>query len=101
VALDHFALAITLIPEGRDMRYETHSGRLIEQWTDMMHWKSVGYVGLDREKCIPQWAEIMQYVDKGRRGVQLVKAPDEGNDSMLIEDTQLYATEAVPRLDEP
>jgi hypothetical protein len=26
VALDHFVLAVSLCPEGKDMRYETHSG---------------------------------------------------------------------------
>jgi hypothetical protein len=39
MALEQFALAITLVPEGKDMRYETHSGWLIEQWNDMMSWK--------------------------------------------------------------
>jgi hypothetical protein len=47
VAIDHFALAVSLYPEGKDMRYVIHSAWLVEQWNDMMPWKSLGYVGLD------------------------------------------------------
>jgi hypothetical protein len=59
-----------------------------------MGWRARGYVGLDREQCIPQWPGIMKYVDEGPRRVQMV------NYSTLIEATQLYATEAVQRLEE-
>jgi hypothetical protein len=99
VAMDHFALAISLCPAGKDMRYEAHSAWLVEQWNDMMHWNSLGYEGLGREKCMPQWKEIMKYVDKGNRRVQMVQIAEE-NDSVLVESSQLYAVEAVHRLEE-
>jgi hypothetical protein len=53
----------------------------------MMHWKSIGYEGLDRSKCMPQRAEIMNYVDEGHRSVQMVQILDGQNDSTLVEAT--------------
>jgi hypothetical protein len=99
MALEHLALAISLVPEGKDMPCETHPDWLIEQWRDMMHWKSVGYVGLDRGKCMPQWAGIMKYADERQRRIQIVTFTDDGNDSIFAEATQMYANEAVQRLE--
>jgi hypothetical protein len=98
--LEQFALAVTLIPAGKYVPYETHSDWLIEQWHDVMGRTEPGYVGLDREKCMPQWAGIMKYVDEGERRVQMAKFTDDGNDSIMIEATQLYAIEAKQRLEE-
>jgi hypothetical protein len=99
VAMNHFALAVTLYPEGKDMRYETHSARMIEQWNDMMLWKSLGYVGLDREKCVPQREGIMRDMEEGNRRVQIVQIT-EANDSAREEASQMYAVEAVQRLED-
>jgi hypothetical protein len=99
MAMDYFALVISLCPEEKDMRYETRSVWLIEQWNDMMHWESIGYEGLDREQCMSRWREIMKYVDEANRGVQMVQIMEE-NDSALVEAAQLCAIETVHRLKE-
>jgi hypothetical protein len=100
LALEQFALAATLIPAGKDMRYETNSDWLIEQWNEMMRWKECGYLGLDRDACMPQWAGIMKYIEEGPRGVQMVKFEVNGTDSAIVEATQLYAIEGLQRLEE-
>jgi hypothetical protein len=100
VALDHFELAIKPIPEGKDMRCQTHWDWLIGRWNDMMGWKAAVYKGLDRSACMPQWTEIMKFVEEGHLGVQMVKYTDEGTDSTIAEATQLSEIEAIQRLEE-
>jgi hypothetical protein len=48
---------------------------------------------------MPQWRGILKYIDEGRR-VQIVKFEEGGIDSRIVEATRLYATEAIPRLEE-
>jgi hypothetical protein len=52
--LDHFADAITLIPEGRECRYETQSDWLFEEWQTMLRWQAAKYEGLESRQCLPQ-----------------------------------------------
>jgi hypothetical protein len=71
--LNQFALVVSLIPEGKDMRYDTHSDWLIQQLDDMCAWTARGYQGLDRDVCMPQWSGIMRLVEEGQRQVALMK----------------------------
>jgi hypothetical protein len=60
-------MAVKLIPAGKDMRYDTHWDWLVGQWNDMIDREMRGYVGLDRDQCMPQSVEIMKYIDEGPR----------------------------------
>jgi hypothetical protein len=100
IALEHFAFAVSLIPEGKDMPYETHSEWLIRRWDYMIGWKERGYEGLDRNACMPQWAGIMKHIDDGQRRVAVVGFDENGNDSIMVEAAQIYAIEAKERLEE-
>jgi hypothetical protein len=100
MVLEQFALAVSLIPAGKDMRYDTHSDWLVEQWHNMMGWKDHGYVGLDRDACMPQWTEILKYIDEGPRGAFMVKIDENTTDSAVLEAAQMYATEGLQRLQE-
>jgi hypothetical protein len=57
--LDLFEWAVMLIQDGKGMRYYTQSDWLVLQWDQILHWKELGYQGLDPNACPPQWAGIM------------------------------------------
>jgi hypothetical protein len=90
LALEQFAMAVRLIPPGKDMRYDTHSDWLVEQCC----------VGLDRDACMPQWEDILKYIDEGPRRVHMVKIDEGTTDSIALEAAQLYAIEAIPGVEE-
>jgi hypothetical protein len=73
---------------------------LVEQWLDMMGWKERGYVGLDRDACMPQSAELLRYIDEGPRRVHMVTIDESREDSTMLEAAQLYAIEELQRLEE-
>jgi hypothetical protein len=52
--LSHFEYAVKLVTNGCGMKYGTHSDWLLEQWTQMMEWKSLNDQGLDRDACPPE-----------------------------------------------
>jgi hypothetical protein len=64
--LNLFEWAVKLIPDWKGMRYDTESDWLIQQWDQMLHWKELGYQGLDRDACPPQWARIMESLEGHR-----------------------------------
>jgi hypothetical protein len=93
-------LKISLVLEGKDMRYDTHSDWLVEQWNDMMGWKSRGYQGLDRNTCMPQWSRIMRMIEEENWQVCVVNIDESSTISAVLEAAQPYATEGLQRLQE-
>jgi hypothetical protein len=71
--LSLFEDALKLTPNNRSLTYVTHSNWLYEQWSDMLGWKAVGYQGLDRSACPPQWKGIMEHVETRVDQVRMVK----------------------------
>jgi hypothetical protein len=98
--LDRLEWAVKLIPDGKAMRYETKSDWLVEQWNDMMAWKARGYQGLDRDACMPQWANIVREVEERARGMDIAKLDPVRTASGFMEAAWMYGEEAIPRLEE-
>jgi hypothetical protein len=71
--LDQFEHAVKPVPNGCVMRYGTHSDWLLEQWNQMMAWKSVNYQGLDRAACTPQRRGIMGSSERRTAGLEMMK----------------------------
>jgi hypothetical protein len=90
-------LAVQLVPNGKTMQYDTISEFLVEQWNDMMQWKSIGYKRLDYDACPPQWRKIMGRIEGWTGGIGTFKSTD---DSQLHEAARLYAAEGIERLEE-
>jgi hypothetical protein len=65
-----------------------------------MGWKMRGYVGLDRDACMPQWAGIMKLIDEGPRKGAMVKIDESTTIGSVLEAAQRYATEGLQRLQE-
>jgi hypothetical protein len=100
LVLDMFEWAVKLIPDGKGMYYDTQSDWLIHEWGQMMQWKEAGYQGLDRDECPPQWAGIMEKLEGRTQGVAMRKLDERTTASEILEAAQLYAMEAIPRLEE-
>jgi hypothetical protein len=98
--LQLFSQAVSLIPQGKDMRYDTHSDWLVEQWNDMLTWKGRGYQGLDRDACMPKWSEIMRLIEEENRLVGMVKIDESSTATVTLEAAQLYGTEGLQRVQE-
>jgi hypothetical protein len=86
--------------DDRGMQYMSHSDWLVEQRSQMMQWKSVGYEGLDRDACQPQWKEIMGSPEGRTRGVVMVKLSECQVNPSILEALTLYGQEAIPRIQE-
>jgi hypothetical protein len=88
--LELLALAAQLVPNGKTMQYDTTSEFLVEQWDDMMRWKSIGYKGLDSDACPPQCTKIMGSLEGRTGGIGIFRS---SQDSQLHEAARLYAME--------
>jgi hypothetical protein len=71
--LSLFKEVLSLTPDGRSLTYVTTSGWLVEQWTDILAWKSVGYEGLDRDACAYQWKGIMESAETRLANVTVIR----------------------------
>jgi hypothetical protein len=98
--LDLFEWAVKLIPDGKGMRYDAQSVWLIQEWDQMLQWKEVGYQGLDRDACPPQWAGIMMGLVGKTQGLAMVKFEERTMDSTMMDAVRLCAMEAIPQLEE-
>jgi hypothetical protein len=67
------------------------------QWEDMMGWKRVGYQGLDRDACLPQWKAIMGSVEERTSGVGVFKSEE---NSLSHAAARMYAAEAIEWIEE-
>jgi hypothetical protein len=76
--MEQFALAVSLIPAGKGMLYETHCDWFVEQWNEIMGWKARGYVGLYRD------AGILRYVDEPM-SIAVVKVDERTTNSTVLE----------------
>jgi hypothetical protein len=76
LVLSLFREVFKLVPDSWSLTYVTSSEWLIEQWTDMLAWKSVGYQGLDRGACPYHWKGIMEHVETRLENVTLVRSGD-------------------------
>jgi hypothetical protein len=98
--LDQLKWAVKLIPDGKAMRYETDSDWLVEQWRQLMEWKAIGYQGLDRDACMPQWADIMREVEERSQGMDITKLDPRTTASAYMEAARMYGEEGRIRLEE-
>jgi hypothetical protein len=99
-ASKHMFSSATSRYEDRGMQYMSHSNWLVEQWTEMMQWKSVGYEGLDRDACPPEWKETMGGLEGRTRGVMMLKLRECQVNPSIVEALRLDRQEAIPRLQE-
>jgi hypothetical protein len=86
-----FEIALSLVPEGIDMKYDTHSDLLVEQWHDMMGWKASGYQGLDQNPSVPQWSGVMRMIEEENRQVCVVKLDEGSTASAILEASQCFS----------
>jgi hypothetical protein len=63
--------------QAREMKDRIRAGighlSLVSQWRQLMEWKATGFQGLDRDACMPQWADIMREVEKRAQGMDVTK----------------------------
>jgi hypothetical protein len=74
--LSLFKEVLSLTPDGRSLTYVTTSGWLVEQWTDMLACKSIGYEGLDRDACAYQWKRIMESAETRVANVTVIRSEE-------------------------
>jgi hypothetical protein len=90
-----FEDALKLVPDNRSLTYVTHSDWLFEQWSDMLGWQSVGYQGLDRKACPPQWKGIMNHVETRVDQVRMVKLSESDIEPKIRNAVALFTHEGV------
>jgi ribonuclease HI len=93
LTLSLFKDVLLLTPDNRTLTYATGSEWLIEQWTDMLRWKSIDYKGLDREACPYQWKGIMEHVETRLSNVTLVRSGDTAIEERIRRAVTLYGHE--------
>jgi hypothetical protein len=93
--LSQFESAVKLIPKDCSMHYLTHSDWLLDQWTQMMEWKSLNYQGLDRSACPCRWWGIMGYLEGRTRGLEMMKIETMEISQAITKSAVLYAQEGI------
>jgi hypothetical protein len=93
--LSQFEMAVKLSPNDCAMHYGTHSDWLLDQWTQMMEWKSLHYQGLDRSACPYQWKGIMGVLKGLTRGLEMMKLETMVVDQAIVKAAVLYAQEGI------
>jgi hypothetical protein len=94
--LDLFARAAQLVPTGKQMKYDTFSNFLVEQWDDMMGWKRIGYPGLDHDACAPNGRRLWGMLERA----QVELACSSQKTTLCHEAARLYAMEGIERTEE-
>jgi hypothetical protein len=61
----------------------------------MSGWKAVGYQGLDRNACPPQWKGIMGYVETRVYEVRMVKLSESDIEPRIRNAVILFAHEGI------
>jgi hypothetical protein len=93
--LSLFKEVLNLTPDSRSLTYVTTSEWLVEQWTDMLAWKSIGYQGLDRDACAYQWKGIMENMETRLANVTLVRSEESGITERIRNAAVKYGLEGV------
>jgi hypothetical protein len=93
--LIQFETAVKLIQKDCAMHYLTHSDWLLDQWNQMMEWKSLNYQGLDRDACPYQWKGIIGYLEGRTRGLEMAKMETMGIDQAILKAATMYAHEGI------
>jgi hypothetical protein len=93
--LNQFEWAVKLIPNGCSMTYGTHSDWLLEQWSQMVEWKSLNDQGLGRSACPLQWKGIMGHLEGRTSGLVMVNVEELDIDQVIMKAVVLYAQEGI------
>jgi hypothetical protein len=76
LSLAAFKEVLAATPDACELTYATNSEWLLEQWLDMLAWKSIDYQGLDRKACPHYWQDIMGHAETRLSRVTMVSASE-------------------------